>query len=303
MNRRLVFRTLFLIAVLAALMTVSAFAYNIQGGIVNTGSSLNLRAEPSTTSSVLDRLSDQDRVAVVGQQGNWYKVAYEGTYGWLSSDYVAVQAIMNIECGGAKVTASTLNLRAQPTTDSSVVAKLSQGEVARIIGINAGWFKVQCAKGTGYIHPDYVTVTTASASSGTASVAADNSSSSLRDRIIDYAANFLGIRYTYGGSTPSTGFDCSGFVKYVYSHFGVSLSRSSSSQYSDVTRISKSSLSVGDLVFFSRYAGGSSVGHVGIYVGNGEFIHAPSPGKSVCYDSLGSSYYSSHYIGSGTLLG
>ena len=310
--RKLVLRTLLLTAMLAALMAVSVFALDLQGGIINTESAVNMRAEANTSCDILDRLYDQSRVAVLGLEGDFYQVAYKGVNGYIHKDYVTTQDIMNIECGGAKISTAVLNLRAKPTTDSDIVAKLYEGEVARIIGINAGWLKVQCGRGTGYIHPDYMTITTytapassgssGSSSSGAVAVAADNSGASLREQIIDYAANFLGVKYVYGGSTPSSGFDCSGFVKYVYNHFGLSISRSSASQYNDVTRIKKADLNIGDLVFFSRSSGSSTVGHVGIYVGNGEFIHAPSPGKSVCYDSLSSSYYSSHYVGSGTVF-
>ncbi|MEA5039556.1 MAG: SH3 domain-containing protein [Clostridiaceae bacterium] len=305
--RRLMPRMFLLVITLALTMTVSAFALNLQGGTVTTSSSVNLREGPGTDSDILSTLPDQARVAVLSQEGSWYQVAYNGVKGYLHGDYLSVQDIMNIECGGAKITASVLNLREKPTTDSGVIARLYKDEVAKIIGINNGWFKVQSDKGTGYVHPDYVTVTTysgSSSSSASASAASTTSSSSgsLRWDIVNYAANFLGVKYTYGGSSPSTGFDCSGFVKYVYAHFGLSLSRCSSSQYSDCTRIKKSDLNIGDLVFFSSTSGGSSVGHVGIYVGGGQFIHAPSPGKTVCYESLSSSYYSSHYLGSGTVL-
>jgi len=305
--RRLVTKMFVLSALLALAMGMSAFALNLQGGTVSTASAVNLRESPGTSGAVLSQLSDQSRVAVLGQEGDWYKVAYNGVNGYLHSDYVELQEIMNIECGGAKVTASTLNLREKPSTDAEIVARLSEGEVTQIIGINSGWFKVQCSKGTGYIHPDYVTVTTCSKSSSSSSssssaAAASTGSGSVRWDIVNYAANFLGTKYTYGGSSPSTGFDCSGFVKYVYAHFGISLCRSSASQYSDSTHIRKSNLNIGDLVFFSSTSGGSSVGHVGIYVGNGTFIHSPSPGKTVRYESLSSSYYSSHYIGSGTMF-
>lgn len=95
------------------------------------------------------------------------------------------------------------------------------------------------------------------------------------DAIVSYAANFLGVRYVWGGNTPS-GFDCSGFTKYVFAHFGISLQRRASEQATQGTRVSMSDLQPGDLVFF-----GNPVYHVGIYVGNGCFIHAPETGEVV----------------------
>lgn len=302
-------RTAIVAASLTALMAVSAYAYDVQGGTVTTSSAVNFRTEATTSSESMGKLTDGTRVAILDEIDGWYKVAYDGKTGYMSSDYVVSQPIMNIECGGAKVTTSVLNVRSGPGTENSIVTKLYEGNVAKIIGINNAWFKVQYGSQTGYISPDYVEIVKYSGStgsSGTAAVSAvshasTSSASGTRQQIVDYAATLLGCKYVYGGNSPS-GFDCSGYVKYVFAHFGVNLSRTSASQYSNSVRISKSDLNVGDLVFFSQTRGSSKVGHVGIYVGGGQFIHAASPGKGVRYDSLSDSYYSSHYIGSGRVL-
>ena len=302
-------RTAIVAASLTALMAVSAYAYDVQGGTVTTSSAVNFRTEATTSSESMGKLNDGTRVAILDEIDGWYKVAYDGKTGYMSSDYVVSQPIMNIECGGAKVTTSVLNVRSGPGTENSIVTKLYEGNVAKIIGINNAWFKVQYGGQTGYISPDYVEIVKYSGgtgSSGTAAVSAvshasTSSASGTRQQIVDYAATLLGCKYVYGGNSPS-GFDCSGYVKYVFAHFGVNLSRTSASQYSNSVRISKSDLNVGDLVFFSQTRGSSKVGHVGIYVGGGQFIHAASPGKGVRYDSLSDSYYSSHYIGSGRVL-
>jgi peptidoglycan DL-endopeptidase CwlO len=100
------------------------------------------------------------------------------------------------------------------------------------------------------------------------------------EQVVDYARSFIGVRYRYGGSTPSSGFDCSGFVRYVYAHFGVSLPHSSYAQFDLGRRVPRGALRPGDLVFFS------GVGHVGIYVGGGRYIHAPHTGTRVQISSL-----------------
>lgn len=301
-------RTLILTASIAAAMAVSAYAYDVQGGTVTTSSSVNFRQEATTESESMGKLSDGTRVAILDEVDGWYKVAYDGKVGFMSADYVESQPIMNIECGGAKVTTSVLNVRSGPGTENSIVTKLYEGSVAKIIGINNAWFKVQYNGNTGYISPDYVSVvpyenTAVATASVSYSAPSGNtaSASGTRQQIIDYAATLLGCKYVYGGNTPS-GFDCSGYVKYVFDHFGVSLSRTSASQYSNSVKIKKSELQVGDLVFFSQTTGSSRIGHVGIYVGGNQFIHAAAPGKGVRYDSLSDSYYSSHYIGSGRVL-
>ena len=112
----------------------------------------------------------------------------------------------------------------------------------------------------------------------------------MSQRVVRYAKRFIGVRYVYGGSSPRSGFDCSGFVRYVYAHFGVSLPHSSYAQFGDGRRVSRRSLRPGDLVFFD------GVGHVGLYVGNGRFIHAPHTGTRVQITPL-AGWYSSRFSG------
>jgi hypothetical protein len=109
-------------------------------------------------------------------------------------------------------------------------------------------------------------------------------------RVADYARRFIGVRYVYGGSNPSSGFDCSGFVRYVYAHFGVSLAHSSYAQFAYGRTIAQRALRPGDLVFFD------GIGHVGIYVGHGRFIHAPHSNAAVQIETL-SGWYGSRFDG------
>jgi cell wall-associated NlpC family hydrolase len=97
----------------------------------------------------------------------------------------------------------------------------------------------------------------------------------LGEKVVKYAKHLIGVRYVYGGSSPATGFDCSGFVRYVYGHFGVRLAHSSFAQFTSGFRVNRRALEPGDLVFFD------GLGHVGIYIGHGRFIHAPHTGTRV----------------------
>lgn len=106
----------------------------------------------------------------------------------------------------------------------------------------------------------------------------------LGDKVAKYAKHFLGVRYVYGGTSPRNGFDCSGFVRYVYQHFGISLAHSSFAQFRSGIRVGRGGLEPGDLVFFH------GLGHVGIYIGAGRFIHAPHSGTRVQIESLAGSY-------------
>ena len=98
------------------------------------------------------------------------------------------------------------------------------------------------------------------------------------DNVVIYAYNFIGTKYVYGGTSPNPGFDCSGFTRYVYAHFGIYLPRTSDEQFRTGTSVSRDSLVPGDLVFFGE---GGDVSHVGIYVGDGCYIHSPQTGDFV----------------------
>ena len=193
MNFKSLARTVAVTASLTALLAVSAYAYDVQGGTVTTSSAVNFREEANVESECLDKLYDGARVAILDKQDGWYKVAFDGTVGYMSADYIASQPIMNIECGGAKVTASALNLRSGPSTENSVVTKMYEGAIGKIIGINNGWFKVKYNGETGYISPDYVTIvpyTSASTrSSSNSGYVATSSANGTRQQIIDYAGH------------------------------------------------------------------------------------------------------------------
>ncbi len=123
----------------------------------------------------------------------------------------------------------------------------------------------------------------------------------LRNEIVATAKRFIGIPYSWGGTSAREGFDCSGLTMAVYKLNGLSLPHSSRGQYKNGTPVNKSSLQKGDLVFFATTRGGR-VSHVGIYSGNNQFIHAPGNNKRVCTESLSNSYFRERYVGARTYL-
>jgi cell wall-associated NlpC family hydrolase len=114
-------------------------------------------------------------------------------------------------------------------------------------------------------------------------------------KVVKFARHFIGTRYSYGGTSPGSGFDCSGFTRFVYAHFGLTLPHYSVAQFDRGRRVSRAGLRPGDLLFFD------GLGHVGMYVGSGRFIHAPHTGTTVSIDSL-SGWYSGRYDGARRLL-
>jgi cell wall-associated NlpC family hydrolase len=114
-------------------------------------------------------------------------------------------------------------------------------------------------------------------------------------RVVRYARRLLGVRYADGGTTPRSGFDCSGFTRFVYAHFGIALPHYSASQFALGRQVSRRGLRPGDLVFFD------GLGHVGLYVGGGRFIHAPHSGTRVSIESL-NGWYGSRFDGARRLV-
>lgn len=117
-----------------------------------------------------------------------------------------------------------------------------------------------------------------------------------REALMAFAMKLRDIRYRRGGRAPSTGFDCSGFVRYVFMHsIGLDLPTNSASQFLAGLKVKRNEMKTGDLVFFRTR--GKAISHVGIYIDNGQFIHSPSAGKTVRVDSLNEAYWSKHFVG------
>lgn len=283
-------------------------------------SSLRLRSSPSTSSKTIATAKDNEVVVVVEKTGAWYKVIYNLQEGYMHGSYLDVTTRENAELGYGKVNGSKVNIRSGPSTSHSVVARANAGDKAYIIGINNKWYKVIYGNVIGYIRSDYLDLTEipyenkASAkkplffvggkSTGVApSAAALNGSGSAGTataaKIIATAKKYIGVPYVWGGSSPS-GFDCSGFVQYVFKAHGITLPRTAKQQWKVGTSVSKANLRPGDLVYFANtYTSGIS--HLGIYVGNNQFIHASSS-QGVVISSLSNSYWASHYYGAKRVL-
>ena len=295
--------TLLTVAVSAVCMIGASAASGV--GTVNTDA-LRLRNEANTTSTILATASEGDTVVILEDAGNgWYKVDYNTVEGYMSGEYLTVSAQADVTIGYGLVQAggSTLNVRSGPGTTYSKVTTLSDGAVVSIVGIDNGWYKIKTSSGaTGYVSSEYmVTCKDSSGSRGDGTTAvAVASNSSMGQQIVDYAKQFLGVPYVYGGNGPNS-FDCSGFTSYIYRHFGYTLNRTASTQLSNGVAVSKSELQPGDLVFF-RYNTSYPASHVGIYISNGQFIHASTNKYQVQIDQLLTGHYANVYIAGRRIL-
>ena len=259
--------------------------------------SLYLRQSPG--GAVITTLSKGTTVAVLNNSSSWYKVSVNGKEGYVSGEYLTGTTATDFALGtGTVKCSSSVNFRSAPNTSSTSYGELKNGTAVTVLSTSNGWSKVSYAGTTGYISADYLVT----ASSGTAinpsNTAASVSISAKRQSVLNYAAQFLGVPYVYGGSTPS-GFDCSGFTSYVFKNTVGSIPRVAQAQYDATTRVSRDDLLPGDLVFFGSST--SSISHVGIYVGSNQFIHAPSTGDVVKYSSLTGSY-ATRYQGAGRVI-
>lgn len=285
---------------MAATLTFTAASAMYAGE--TTASSLNLRATPGGT--VIGSLARGTKVVVLDNTTDWYQVAVNGQTAYISGSYVEFVADdLDFPLGlGVVNCSSSLRFRSAPSTESEVLGSLVNGQKISLIGIDhQGWYKADVNGKQGYVSADYVSITGGQQLDKTAVMGATtnvDASSAVRQQVLNYAAQFLGTPYVYGGSTP-TGFDCSGFTSYVYKNTVTPIARTSSDQRSTTKNISKSDLLPGDLVFFGS---GGSVSHVGIYVGNGQFIHSPHTGSVVKYDSLDSGTYSKRFICGGRVI-
>ena len=182
------------------------------------------------------------------------------------------------------VTASVLNVRKSASTSSKILGKLKNGATVTIVDTSTkGWYKIKYGSGYGYVSSQYVSINS-------------NSGKTTGDKVVTEAKKYIGTPYVWGGTTTS-GFDCSGYTQYVFKKCGITIGRTTKDQIKNGSSVSKANLKKGDLVFFKdTYSGCTNPSHVGIYIGNNQFIHASSS-KGVTISSLNSTYYTEHYYG------
>ncbi len=180
----------------------------------------------------------------------------------------------------AYTTADILNVRSMPSTSAQIVAQYPYGTNVDVTLSTDVWYQIRFNEGYAYVHSDYVKFTPQTTPL----------QQSMGQSVVEEAKKYIGTPYVYGGSSPS-GFDCSGFVKYVYSHFGVNLNRVAAAQSQNGYAVSADSMLPGDIICFANGGSRGYIGHVGIYVGDGMFIHSPRTGYTVCIESLAATSY------------
>lgn len=260
-------------------------------GVASVDGNLNVRKEPSTEADVVGKMPDDAGCEILSVEGEWTKIQSGKVEGYVKSEYLlsgaeAAARAEEVKQVIATVTTTTLFVREQPNTECSIVTMMPEGEDLEVIETLDNWVKINVDSDEGYVSADYVDISTQLAKAQTMTeVRYGQGVSDVRVSLVQYATQFVGNPYVWGGTSLTRGADCSGFVLSVFAKYGISLPHSSGAQSNCGRRISASEAQPGDLFF---YGNGSRINHVAIYIGNGQVVHASSPKSGI---KISGAYY------------
>lgn len=275
---------------------------NKTGKVVNISSSLNIRSGAGTGHSIVGTLHNGATVNIVEKSGDWYHISHNGVNGYVSAQYLQEISSGNSANGNASgkgyvynIT-SNLRVRAAASTNSLILGYLSNGESVDIVGSSNGWIHINYKGTTAYVSSEYIRIGEPDSSSV--------NSSAIFNRVYNIMKAHIGSPYIWGGSgeylTTSSlnslkarfpghnysraeryvnqgyrAFDCSGLMQWGFRQVGINIGRTTYDQIYNGHEVSLSSLQPGDLLFYS------DLGHVGMYIGNGQWIEAPNSNSNV----------------------
>jgi len=272
---------------------------NVKLGYAMFDTACNVRRGPGTDTEIVAQAPKNETCFIIGFNCGWYKVSFNGQIGYVRSDLLTLLEVPYSNAGSKgntyKENGGSTESSASGSTESS--ASSSSDSVA---SDSAPASESSASSGSSEESASSSSSSeSASASSASQSESRTESSESSEfgDRVASYALQFKGYRYVYGGTSPS-GFDCSGLVYYVYKQFGYNVGRTSTAQLRNgYPHISRGNLKPGDIILFERtYTASCPATHSGIYIGNGQFIHAANSRIGVVVTSLDTAYYSSRFL-------
>ena len=289
-----------------------------------------LRFIPSINANIIENIEANEEITIISKTNKWAFIDYKDVTGWVPLNNIGQSTgaeqikedtpseepeennndTSNVENAETKDTSVTYEktstkyvnttsvyVREKATTDSKIITTLIKNTDVIVTGEENDWYKVKYDTMTGYIRKDLLSDSKQEATSRSSlpRETTETETTSMGQEIVDYAKQYLGYPYVYGGSGSSS-FDCSGFTMYVYKKFGYSLSHSATAQSKCGEYVAREDLQAGDLVFFLDYETMDGIGHCGIYIGDGNFIHASSgTGYCVKISTLLSGSYNKRY--------
>lgn len=260
-------------------------------GVAQVDGNLNVREAPGTEVEVVGKMPNNAGCEILGTEGEWTKIESGKVTGYVKSEYLltgeaAIAKAREVQQTLATVTTTTLYVREEPNTDCSVITMMPQGEELEVVEVMDGWVKINVDSDEGYVSSEYVEISTELTKAQTMTeVRYGEGVSDVRVSLVQFATQFVGNPYVWGGTSLTNGADCSGFVLSVFANYGISLPHSSRAQANCGTSISASEAQPGDLFF---YGNGSSINHVAIYIGSGQVVHASSPKSGI---KISGAYY------------
>lgn len=262
------------------------------GQVINVTTSLNIRKGPSSTTSIVGTIKNGELFTINNQSGDWYYIQYQGVAGYVYKDYVkVVNSTQTTKQGQVINIITSLNIRKGPSSSTSIVGTMKNGDIFTINDRSGDWYYITYNGIVGYIYKDYVKVV-------------DTTTNATFDKIFAILKSQLGSPYVYGGdgelittallnqlkntfrgqeyivdakyiNSGYRAFDCSGFMHWGFKQIGIDLGRTTWDQVTKGTAVTKANIKPGDLVFYS------SVQHVGMYIGNDQWIEASHTGDFV----------------------
>ena len=249
-------------------------------GISNVSDNLNIRAIPGEDGKLVGKLPKNAACEVLEQENGWTHVISGEVEGYVKSEYLltglpAKVRVREFLTQVVKVGTDGLNVREKPNTSSPVITQVATGEILEYVETNGDWIGVMLDDEEVYVSAEYVEVTEELNTALTMTeVLYGQGVSDLRVALCNFALQYVGNPYVWGGTSLTRGADCSGFVLSVYKNFGISLPHSSVTQSTMGTKITLGEAKAGDLVF---YGNGKRINHVALYLGGGRVVHASSP--------------------------
>ena len=271
--------------------SVDFWGYN-NIGIAQVDNHLNIRQEPSENGKLVGKMSNNTACEIlsVTEDGKWAHIISGEVEGYASTDYLltgmdAVKKAEEIVKPMAYVEADALNIRIEPNTDCEIVTTIPHGESLELSQVlDDGWVEILLDGDKVYASAEYVTIEEKLGPAITMTeLLYGEGVSDVRVELCQYAKQFIGNPYVWGGTSLTNGADCSGFVLSVFKKYGITLPHHSGSQAEYGTYVSMNDIQAGDLVF---YGYGKSINHVAIYIGNGQVVHASSPSTGIKISSV-----------------